>query len=286
MKFTAALAQIDSRVGDVPTNIQHHLELIDKAIRRKARLIMFPELSLTGYTVRDLAWDIALDPSRDKRLDVLKKKSKSISIALGFVESGPKHGIYNSALFLEDGEIKHIHRKVYPPTYGMFEEGRYFSSGDRVRAFDSKLGRFGMLICEDLWHLSLPYLLAVDGAETIFSLTASPTRLGSDSKKLENQEINHEHHRSFARLLNVYVLFCNRVGFEDGVNFWGGSTIVSPSGEHVALARTFETDLIFGELDSNEIRRARRFSRHFLDERHEVVYRSLQAMLEPTQRRK
>ncbi|MEK6566356.1 MAG: nitrilase-related carbon-nitrogen hydrolase, partial [Bacteroidota bacterium] len=77
MKFTAALAQIDSRVGDVPHNIQHHLELIDKAIRRKAKLIMFPELSLTGYTVRDLAWDIALDPARDKQLDVLKKKSKS-----------------------------------------------------------------------------------------------------------------------------------------------------------------------------------------------------------------
>jgi len=286
MKFTAALAQIDSRVGDVPHNIQHHLELIDKAIRRKAKLIMFPELSLTGYTVRDLAWDIALDPARDKQLDILKKKSKSISIILGFVESGPKHGIYNSALFLEDGEIKHIHRKVYPPTYGMFEEGRYFSSGDRARAFDSKLGRFGMLICEDLWHVSLPYLLAVDGSEALFSLTASPTRIGTDSKKLETQEINHEHHRCYARLLNVYLLFCNRVGFEDGVNFWGGSTIVSPSGNHVALAKTFEKDLIFGELNSNEIRRARRFSRHFLDERPEILFRSLQTMLEPPQKRK
>ncbi|MBI4429330.1 MAG: acyltransferase [Ignavibacteriales bacterium] len=286
MKFTAALAQVDSRVGDVPSNIDHHLEFINKAIRQKARLVMFPELSLTGYTLRDLAWEIAIDPRSDKRLEPLKKRSKSISILVGFVESGPKHGVYNSAMFLEDGEIKHIHRKVYPPTYGMFEEGRYFSSGDRVQSFDSKLGRFGMLICEDLWHLSLPYILAVEGAEVVFSLTASPTRVGGDSAKLETAEINHEHHRSYARLLNLYLLFCNRVGFEDGVNFWGGSSITSPSGDHVARGKLFAEDLVLGEVDSREIQRARRFSRHFLDERPELLFRSLQRLLDSSTRKK
>ncbi|MBI3005024.1 MAG: hypothetical protein HYY49_06360 [Ignavibacteriales bacterium] len=286
MKFRAALAQVDSRVGDIASNIDHHLEFISKAIRQKAQLVMFPELSLTGYTLRDLAWEIAIDPRTDKRLEPLKKRSKAISIIAGFVESGPKHGVYNSAMFIEDGEIRHIHRKIYPPTYGMFEEGRYFSSGDRVQSFDSKLGRFGMLICEDLWHLSLPYVLALDGAEALFSLTASPTRVGGDSPKLETAEINHEHHRSYARLLNVYLLFCNRVGFEDGVNFWGGSSITSPSGDQVALGKLFVEDTVVADVDSKEIQRARRFSRHFLDERPELLLRSLQKLLDSGPKRK
>ena len=105
-----------------------------------AKLVLFPELSLTGYTLRDLAWDVAINPFQNKIIAPLLEKSRKISIAVGFVESGAHYGIYNSAMFLEDGEIKHIHRKIYPPTYGMFEEGRYFGVGKTVAAFDSKLG--------------------------------------------------------------------------------------------------------------------------------------------------
>jgi predicted amidohydrolase len=176
MKCRVAIAQIDSRVGDVEGNLAAHIRFVDRAIRNKAHLIVFPELSLTGYSLRDLAGELAIDPLTDRLLEPLKKRSRRISIALGFVESGSNHGVYNSAVFLEDGKIKHVHRKVYPPTYGMFEEGRYFSQGSSVCAFDSTLGRFGMLICEDLWHISLPYVLALDGAESIICLTASPTR--------------------------------------------------------------------------------------------------------------
>lgn len=266
MKFRAAVAQIDARVGDLRHNLEHHLGFIERALKERAQLILFPELSLSGYTLRDLVWEAAIDPGTEKLLESLKKKSKKISIALGFVESGPDHGIYNAAMFLEDGAIKHIHRKIYLPTFGMFEEGRYFARGNRVEAFDSKLGRMGMLICEDLWHLPLPYLLARDGAEVILSLTASPTRLAGDSEDLGNATINHEHHRAYARLLSSYVLFCNRVGFEDGVNFWGGSSVIGPSGSMVALAKYFSEDVVVAEVKSSEVRRARRLSRHFLDD--------------------
>jgi NAD+ synthase (glutamine-hydrolysing) len=279
MLCKAAIAQIDCRVGAVEQNLVHHLEFIDRAIADGAKLILFPELSLTGYTLRDLAWDVAVNPHHSKMFTRLLEKSQEISIVVGFVESSTNHGIYNSAMFLENGEIQHIHRKIYPPTYGMFEEGRYFGAGKTVAAFDSKLGRFGILICEDLWHVSLPYLLALDGAEAILCLTASPTRLSGEGTQLDNQVVNYEHHRTYARLLNLYILFSNRVGFEDGVNFWGGSNITSPGGEMVSTAKLQEEGLIYSELDSNEVQRARRFSRHFLDERPELALEALRRQM-------
>jgi NAD+ synthase (glutamine-hydrolysing) len=275
MRCRAAIGQLDSRVGDLAYNVRRQADEAEKALAAGASLIVFPELSLTGYTLRDLAWEIAVDPAVSESLRPLRDLSRKISIATGLVESGPGHGLYNAAVFFEDGEVKHIHRKVYLPTYGMFEEGRYFSPGTDVRAFDSKHGRFGMLVCEDAWHLTIPYLLALDGAEALLCLTASPTRVGGDAKTLDNATVNHEHHRTYARLLNVYTLFSNRVGFEDGVNFWGGSVITAPDGEHLAAAELLREAQIVGELDSAEVRRARRFSRHFLDERPELVIRSL-----------
>jgi predicted amidohydrolase len=275
MKFKLAVSQIDSKIGDLKGNLQHHIEALEKAKSQGAQLIVFPELSLTGYTLRDLAWEMSLDPFVDPRLEPLREASKSISIVVGLVESAPNHGVYNAALFLEDGMIRHIHRKVYPPTYGMFEEGRYFSRGQNVTAFDSKLGRFGILICEDLWHISLPYVLAYDGAEVIISLTASPSRLGTQSTELETARVNHEQHRTYGRLLSSYIVFCNRVGFEDGVNFWGGSTVVNPGGQMISTGKLFEEDLILADIDPLEVERARRFSRHFLDEDLELVQKSL-----------
>jgi predicted amidohydrolase len=275
MKFTIAIAQVDAAVGNIERNLAHHLEEVEKAKRQGARLVVFPELSLTGYTLRDLAWDVALNPFTDLRLSPLREASKSVSIVLGLVESGENHGIYNSAVFLEDGFVKHIHRKIYPPTYGMFEEGRYFSQGREVAAFNSKLGRFGLLVCEDLWHMSLPYLLALDGAEVIFSLTASPTRTAPGSSEIDAARVNHEQHRAYARLLSSFMIFSNRVGYEDGVNFWGGSTVINPGGVMVSTAKLFEQDLITAEIDSLEVQRARRFSRHFLDEDPALVEESL-----------
>jgi predicted amidohydrolase len=282
MSFRAAIAQIDSRVGDLEGNIRHHLEYIDRARNEGVQLILFPELSLTGYSLRDLAWEIAVDIRSARVLESLKQASKSLSIIAGLAESGEDHGIYNSALLIEDGEVKHVHRKIYPPTYGMFEEGRYFRGGREVRAVTSNVGRIGMLICEDCWHLSLPYLLAIDGAEVLLCLTASPTRLAGDTPELENATINHEHHRVYARLLSTYVLFANRVGFEDGVNFWGGSLAVDPFGHPVAQASLFKEELIVFDVETAEVQRARRFSRHFLDENLDLVKNHLLRLTHPS----
>jgi predicted amidohydrolase len=279
MNCTLAVAQIDSTVGNLSKNIQHHVRYIKQAIKKKAQIIVFPELSLTGYSIRDLNWDLALRSEPNKHFKEFLKLSKAITIIVGGVEEGEDFGIYNSAFLFEDGKVYTAHRKVYPPTYGMFEEMRYFNQGKEVRTFRSRFGKIGILICEDLWHVSLPYILAQDGAEIIISLTASPTRLSGSSKTLSVANVNHEHHRVYARLLSTYVVFANRVGIEDGVNFWGGSQIVDPAGKTVATAQYFEEDMIYGKIDENVIRRSRRFSRHFVDDLPELTVQQLKKSL-------
>ncbi len=205
----------------------------------------------------------------------LLEVSKDISIIAGGIEESAEYGLFNAALLFEGGTVRTVHRKIYPPTYGMFEEMRYVSRGQGVMAWESAVGRIGVLICEDLWHLPLPYLLAQDGASVIIGIAASPTRIAPQENGLELGSENAENHKTYARLLSTYIVFCNRVGYEDGINFWGGSQIVSPGGEVLVRAKQFEEDLIFAEIDENEVRRARQFSRHFLDDDMYLLQREL-----------
>ncbi|MFI5144631.1 MAG: nitrilase-related carbon-nitrogen hydrolase [Ignavibacteria bacterium] len=267
-KFKVALAQINPALGDLDKNIKKHINFIDRAITKKAGLIIFPELSLTGYSIKDLNFDLAINKNNVSLIQPLLKKSKEIDIICGGIEEDIDFGIFNSAFYLSGGKIKYTHKKIYPPDYGMFEEIRYFSRGKEVNVVDTKFGKLGILVCEDLWHMSLPLIQALKGAKVLITIAASPTRLqlNSSSKTIKNYEINSEHHRSYARLLSSYVIFCNRVGFEDGVNFWGGSEIVDPFGGVDKVAKFFDEDLIVSEIDFNTVRRARHQARHFLDE--------------------
>lgn len=273
-----AVAQIDAAVGNLEKNIRRHVAFIKRAISKQADLIVFPELSLTGYSLKDLNWDVAVRIGTPSVFKELLRLSRSITIIAGGVEEGDDFGLYNSALVFEDGEVYSAHRKIYPPTYGMFEEMRYFSPGKDVRVFHSKHGKLGILICEDLWHIALPYVLASGGAEVIIGLAASPTRMSGSSEKLPTAVINTEHHKTYARLLSSYVVFSNRVGIEDGINFWGGSEVVDPSGDVVAAAKLFDEDLIFAEVSEDSVRRARRLSRHFLDDSVEFTVNQLRRL--------
>lgn len=277
MKFKVSCAQIAPALGDIEKNIKLHLKYIDKAIAKKADMVVFPELSLTGYSVKDLNLELALNPYTSPLLKPLRDKSKKITIVCGGIEEDENFGIYNSAFYIEDGAVKFTHKKVYPPDYGMFEEIRYFSRGKEADVHNTKFGKLGLLVCEDLWHMSLPLLQALKGAKIIIGIAVSPTRLAlnSKSKVLKNYEINSEQHKAYARLLSLYLVFCNRVGYEDGVNFWGGSEIVDPFGTVDKVAKFFDEDLITSEINMNSVKRARQLARHFLDEdvnflRHEV----------------
>ncbi|MCX7878902.1 MAG: acyltransferase [Ignavibacteria bacterium] len=267
-KFRVSLAQISPKLGDVDYNLKKHINYINRALKKKSDIIIFPELSLTGYSVKDLNHDLAINPYKSPLLKPLREKSKDITIVCGGIEEDENFGMYNSAFYIEDGKVKFTHRKIYPPDYGLFEEMRYFSKGKSIDVHDTRFGKIGILICEDLWHISLPLLLALQGAKVIFTLVASPTRLAIDSvsEVPKNYIINSEHHKTYSRLLSLYLVFCNRVGYEDGINFWGGSEVTDPFGNVDKVAKFFDEDLITSVINPDSVRRARHLARHFLDE--------------------
>ena len=274
MDFNIALAQIKPKLGCLKDNLSLVEAAIERGITGQADLVVFPELALTGYFLKDLVPDLAL------RLDSpeitrLKELSRRIAIAVGFVEATDDYRFFNSALFLDGGEIRHLHRKVYLPTYGLFDEQRYLARGDRFRAFDSRFGRMGMLICEDFWHLSAPYILAMDGATTLLCLSSSPGRGLSDEESLGSTAAWQRLTATTATFLNARVLYCNRVGYEDGVNFWGGSEAVSPSGIAIVRGAILEEDLVLAGLKEGELRRERIFSPMMRDENLALTVREL-----------
>jgi len=267
-----AVAQINPTLGNVEKNKIKMISYIESAIKKGVELVVFPELSLTGYLLEELTFDVAGIPVEFYEL------SKKISILFGGIEESKDYYYYNSAFYLEDGKLQHTHRKVYLPTYGLFDEGRYLKSGNEIKAFDTKFGRFGILICEDAWHLSNPYLLSVDGADYVFTLVNSPSR-GAQGAKLSPNQTWDEMMRTYSKLLTSFYIFAHRVGYEDGVNFFGGSRVYSPAGDILGEAKTFEEDMIVVDLDKRNLRRARINNPVMRDEKPELVMKSLKKII-------
>ena len=269
-----AVAQVDNVLGDVDRNLERHYEAVEKAIEEKQDIIVFPELSLTGYSLKDAVYDVALSV-QDAKWQQLKELSRHISIVVGAVELSDRYEIFNSLLFFEDGDLLSRHRKVYLPTYGLFEEKRYFSSGYRFRAFNSRLGRFGMLICEDAWHPTAGVILAQDGASIILVSAAGIARGLQSDGELENIQDWEALNRSLSIYTTSYIVFANRVGVEDGLMFWGGSEVYGPLGRRLSKAQYYEADLLFSEIDLLKLKHARINTTLLSDENLHVVIEEL-----------
>ena len=280
MKLNLALAQMNTKLGDVQANLEKHLTLAKQAWQDGMDLLVFPELSLTGYVLQDLVPSVSCRPeSNDPIFHHLLDASRDIDLVVGFVDEDARHRFYIASAYLSQGEVVHVHHKVYLPTYGLFDEGRFFAPGDSVRAFDTRFGRFGMLICEDFWHASPPYILWQDGADLLLFSSASPGRGLNGEPKLESSAWGEHINRAYASLFTIFVAHANRSGFEDGLNFWGGSTVFDPNGKLLIQAPYFEEALTRVEIDLNQLHRTRARLPLLRDERPELVQRELERIL-------
>lgn len=272
--FRVAVAQIAPTLGDLEKNLALHEKMAREAIAQSVNLLIFPELSLTGYFLKDQVPSVALRPDASA-LHLFGELSQRIAMVVGFVEEAPNYRFYNASAYFEGGEIRHTHRKAYLPTYGIFDEARYLAAGDRIRAFDTALGRMAILICEDLWHPVVPAIAAWDGAEIIICPSASPGRGLGQTGPFQNASTWERTIRTCADLLTSYVIYANRAGYEDGACFWGGSEVVAPAGEPVAKARYLEEELLLADLDPGSLRRARVANPLLRDERVDLTAREI-----------
>jgi predicted amidohydrolase len=280
MQLKLALAQIATTLGDVEANLEKHLQLIKKARSLGADLVLFPELSLTGYLLQDLVPSVARTASADDPIfKHLLRASKNVDLVVGFVDEDSRHRFYIASAYLSAGRVLHVHHKVYLPTYGLFDEGRFFAPGDSIRAFDTRFGRAGLLICEDFWHAAPPYLLWLDGADLMLFASASPGRGLNAGEKLEPAWWAESVNQSYANLFASFVAHTNRVGFEDGLSFWGGATVFDPNGKALAHGPYHEEGITIADLDLAQIRRTRARMPLLRDERPDLVRRELERIL-------
>jgi predicted amidohydrolase len=276
-----ALAQMAPSLGALSDNIARHREILAAARSGGAGLVVFPELGLTGYQLQDLAAEVAMRDD-DPRLLGLAAETAGMSAVVSFVEESSDHRLFISAALMEEGEVRFVHRKLFLPTYGLFDERRFFAAGDRLRAVDSRLGvRLGLAVCEDFWHLAVPETLALDGAQILINVSSSP---GRDLAALHEVGLGtaaswRNLMRAYAQLTTSFVIFCNRVGVDETISFWGGSEVIAPSGDAIFTAPLFDEGLHFVDIELGEVRRERIGLPLLRDERPELHMRELRRIL-------
>jgi len=276
-----ALAQIAPRLGALERNRDLHLEYMERARREKADLVVFPELSLTGYTLKDLAAEVALDPRTDPLFRKIMARSRGLSVVLGFMEEAAEEKglFYNSVAFLSDGKILHVHRKVFLPTNGMFEEAKFFAQGRDLRTFPTPFGKAGLLICRDFLHYGASYVLYAGGADMIITVSAAPGRGVGGGEAFESSRMWELMGEAISSFSTAFVVYVNRVGSEDGVSFAGGSFVYGPDGRLLARAAYLDPEFRVLSLDLTAVREARTKRLFKRDEKPDIILRSLERVV-------
>jgi predicted amidohydrolase len=239
-----ALAQVDSQLGDLDANARRARDVVSEARAGGADLVVFPELQLSGYALGRTERETSCSPAK------AAAPADGMAALIGFHESDGDRR-YNSAVYVEDGLPLHVHRKLYLAGYPPFEEDRLFEPGQTMRAFDTALGRMAVLICNDAWQPVLASLAVYDGAEILLMPSCSSNAV------TEAEPYWPELIRFYARILECYVVFVNRVGDEAGFTYWGGSHVVDPTGEVVAEAPRHQEALVYADVDLGHVARRR-----------------------------
>ena len=242
-----------SRLRESLARLRAHLE----ALRPHApQVVALPEAALTGYFLQGGVRELAL--TRHELLELLVGVYEKVGwegvldVVVGFYERD-EGAYYNSAAYLElPHRVVHVHRKVFLPTYGVFDEERYLARGRRVEAFRTRFGRAALLICEDFWHSITATIAALDGAEVIYVPSASPAR-GFQGGYPENVARWRTLAQAVAAEHGLYVVVASLVGFEGGKGMSGGSLVVGPDGRILAEAPLFEEAALLFPLDRERI---------------------------------
>ena len=275
------MAQFAPGLGLLDENLARHVEVMARARDQGADLVVFPELGLTGYQLQDLSGDVAMRLD-DPRLARIAAATVGMSAVVSFVEESADHRLFIAGALIEDGEIRHIHRKLFLPTYGLFDERRFFAPGDLLRAARSRLGvGVGLAICEDFWHLPVAQVLALDGAQILINIAASPGRdlAATNDVGLGTATSWRTLMRTYAQLTTSFVIFVNRVGVEESISFWGGSEVIGPAGDTILSAPLFDEGLFLCDLNLADIRRERISLPLLRDERPELIVREFERLI-------
>ncbi len=269
-----AIAQLRPKKGDYAANLQKIGGVLAQVAKLEPApdLVIFPETSTSGYFVEGGVRDVAVTAGtlfRDLQVEHEAAKAPPLDVAVGFYEVFQNH-FYNSCLFASLGNassgnappgVKHVHRKMFLPTYGVFDEERFVERGRELRAFDTRWGRAAILICEDAWHSLSGTIAALEGAQLVIVPSASPARgtgMDEEGVRLPASVVRWERIlRGIADEHGVWVVFSSLVGFEGGKGFPGGSVVVSPGGEIVLRGPLFEEAVLTYDVDFAEITRAR-----------------------------
>jgi len=249
------MAQVAPVLGDVDANFELAREAIREAREQGADLAVFPELSLTGYSLGQVSEEVSIEVS-DPRITGLAEEAGDMSVVIGFHEDGAGVRTYNSAAYLEDGQVLHLHRKLYLPTYSIFEERKHFSPGQNMRAFTSRLGRMAIMICNDAWQPTLGFLAVQDFARVLLIPTNS-----ADARfpgALDTTEYWRDITEFYGRMYECYVVFVNRVGSEGDLDFWGNSHVVDPWGKTIVEAPLRKETVVTADLDLQAVLRHRK----------------------------
>jgi NAD+ synthase (glutamine-hydrolysing) len=279
--MTVAVAQLAPVLRDAERNAGRIIEAVRQA---KADLVVTPELSLTGYDLGDSVHWLARSAARGTVVAGFEDLPPESETLVGMVERGVA-GPFNSAVLLAaGGEVVYRHRKIYLPTYGMFDEGRWFGRGSALEPVELLRGwRIGVLICEDFWHPGLVYVLASRGIDVLVVQAAAPARgvwEGGDAGGFGSADVWERIARTTAQLYSIYVVLANRTGVEGGVTFAGNSLIVGPDGTVLARAPHEGEAIVTATLSRHSLERARVPYDHARDDLPALVAAELRRDLE------
>lgn len=270
--------QFSPALGNVEQNIAFHVKKIEEAAVDKKDLIIFPELSLTGYQLKDIVYDVSLTPG-DEIIDQFEKLSRKIDIVIGAPMEEPRGVIYNRGLYFSNGKLLHTHQKTQLPNFGMFEEQMIFKPGDQYRTFTVGDFTVGIIICREILFPAIAYLYYLQKVDFLIGLSNSPFRGMSREEGFVSLKLWERMGEVFSIHFHQHYVFVNRTGFEDGVGFGGGSFYAAPGQGIVSKAAYFDEDTLDFEIGKDAVRRARLAGNYYRDEKPEVILKELERIL-------